>query len=511
MSGPESMGAVDMSLSGTAPRAMDAEVRRRISSLPTKLFYGFGSIAFGVKDQGFSYFLLFFYNQVLGAPSAMVGEAIAIALFVDAFADPLVGQISDNLRSRWGRRHPFMYASALPVAAAYFLLWNPPHLFAGRSLFFYLLFMVIVVRTFITMYEIPSSALVAELTPDYDQRTSFLGFRYLFGWIGGVGMALLAFGVFFTTTRRYPVGQLNPEGYFKYSIAACVLIVFAILVSSIGTQRFIPYFRVPPKRSFSPTRVFREMFQTLKNRSFIVLTISALFSAIAAGTLTALNNYFNTFFWGLSAQEIFLLNVIVIIGPIVALFLAPAIARRIGKKRAAIALWILSTAFYWFPMAARLMGAFPPNGAPSVVPLLALLQTTGTMFSIACSITLSSMLADVVEDSQRVTGRRSEGLFFASNAFVLKATSGMGILVATLLLTLVHFPAHADPATIDPQIPRNLALIYFPVTFVLYAVALGCLGFYRIDRATHEENLRQLAEEAALAPQPGPLEAGPLI
>jgi GPH family glycoside/pentoside/hexuronide:cation symporter len=481
--------------------AISADVRRRIGSLPTKLFYGFGSVAFGVKDQGFSTFLLFFYNQVLGAPPQLVGRAIAIALFFDAFADPIVGQISDNLRTRWGRRHPFMYASAIPVAVAYFFLWNPPHLSRG-GLFFYLVGIIIVVRTFITMYEIPSSALVAELTPDYDQRTSFLGYRYLFGWLGGLTMTLLAFGVFFTATKQYPLGQLNPAGYVKYSLAACALMVVAILVTSLGTHRFIPYFVVPPKRSRSIWRVFTEMAQTLKNRSFIVLSISALFSAIAAGTLASLNTYFNTFFWGLTAQQIFLLNVITIVAPATALFLAPAFSSRVGKKPAAMTLWIVATAFYWFPMAARLVGAFPKNGDPIMLPLLAVLQVTGTMFSIACSITISSMLADVVEDSQRVTGRRSEGLFFSSNAFVLKAVSGMGILVATQLLAFVHFPAHADPAHLDPQIPKNLALAYFPVTFVLYAVALGCLSFYRINRAAHEDNVRQLAAEALQAPVP---------
>ena len=189
-----------------------------------------------------------------------------------------------------------------------------------------------------------------------------------------------------------------------------------------------------------------------------------------------------------------------------ALFLAPAFSSRVGKKPAAMTLWIAATAFYWFPMAARLFGAFPKNGDPVMLPLLAVMQVTGTMFSIACSITISSMLADVVDDSQRVTGRRSEGLFFSSNAFVLKAVSGMGILVATQLLAFVHFPAHADPATLDPQIPRNLALAYFPVTFVLYAVALGCLGFYRISRAAHEENIKRLAAEAELAPFPIGLE-----
>jgi GPH family glycoside/pentoside/hexuronide:cation symporter len=479
--------------------ATDDPVLRQIGSLPTKLFYGFGSVAFGVKDQGFSTFLLFFYNQVLGAPPQMVGRAIAIALFFDAFADPIVGQFSDNLRTRWGRRHPLMYASAIPVAIGYFFLWNPPHLSQG-ALFFYLVGIIIVVRTFITMYEIPSSALVAELTPDYDQRTSFLGFRFLFGWLGGLSMTLLAFGVFFVATPKYPIGQLNPANYVKYSIAACVLMVVAILVTALGTHRFIPYFSVPPKRSLTLGKIFGEMAQTLKNRSFIVLMVSALFAAIAAGALASLNNYFNTFFWGLTAHQIFLLNVFTIVAPALALFLAPAFSSRVGKKPAAMTLWIIATAFYWLPMAARLASWFPRNGDPIMVPLLAVLQVTGTMFSIACSITISSMLADVVEDSQRVTGRRSEGLFFSSNAFVLKAVSGMGILVATQMLAFVHFPAHADPAHLDPQIPRNLALAYFPVTFVLYAVALGCLSFYRISRTAHEENLRRLAAEAALAP-----------
>src|SRR5579872_2207687 len=146
---------------------MSAE-RKLLGSRRTKLFYGFGSVAYGVKDHGFTQLLLFYYNQVVGLPARTVGTAILLVLFIDAFADPIVGQISDNLRTRWGRRHPFMYASALPVAVAYFFLWNPPHLPRG-GLFFYLVGIIIVVRTFITMYEIPSSALVAELTPDYNQ------------------------------------------------------------------------------------------------------------------------------------------------------------------------------------------------------------------------------------------------------------------------------------------------------------------------------------------------------
>jgi Na+/melibiose symporter-like transporter len=473
--------------------ALSPEIRRQLGSVRTKLFYGFGSVAFGVKDQGFAYFLLFFYNQVVGVPSAWVSSAIAAALVVDAFADPIVGQISDNLRTRWGRRHPFMYAAAIPVAIGYYLLWNPPAL-SNAQLFYYLFGVIVIVRTFITMYEIPSSSLVAELTPDYDQRTAFLSYRFLFGWLGGLAMTLLAFGVFFKATKQYPVGQLNPAGYVTYSITACVLMVTAIWISAAGTHKFIPYFIVPPKRSFSLVTLAREMFETVSNRSFLVLLASSIFSSVAGGTLTSLNNYFNTFFWGLSAFQILLLNLLVVIAPFVAFAFATPFASRIGKKRAAMILWVASTLTYWLPMAARLVGLFPENGTPTVVPLLIFFTTVGTALSITCAITISSMLADVVEDSQRKTGRRSEGLFFSANAFILKAVSGMGILVGGLLLAFVHFPEHANPATLDPNIPKNLALAYFPVTFVLYAVALFCLSFYKIDRAAHEENLRILAD-----------------
>ena len=90
--------------------------------LSTKLYYGIGSVAYGVKDNGFAYFLLLYYNQVLGLPAQWVGGAIMVALIFDAISDPIVGYASDNLHSRWGRRHPFMYAAAVPVAFSFYLL-----------------------------------------------------------------------------------------------------------------------------------------------------------------------------------------------------------------------------------------------------------------------------------------------------------------------------------------------------------------------------------------------------
>jgi Na+/melibiose symporter-like transporter len=462
----------------------------------TKLLYGSGSIAFGVNDQSFQYFLLIFFNQVMGLPAAWVGIAIAFAMAFDSMADPIVGQISDNLHSRWGRRHPFMYGSAIPLAISYLLLWNPPH-WSQIALFYYLTVAIILVRTFITFYEIPSSSLVAELTPDYDQRTSFFAFRDMFAWIGGLTMALLAFGVFFKPDATHPVGQLNPHGYMIYSITGAIAITVAIFISTWGTHRFIPHFVVPTKRPETLIHTLRDMLETLSHRSFLVLILCSMFGAVAGGTLTALNIYFNTYFWHLSAQQIFILTFALIPAPFLAVAMVTPFSRRLGKRAAAVTLWISSTALYWYPLAARIMGVFPETGSPALMPMLIGFNTVGVTLSIACTIVISSMLADVVEDSELRTGRRSEGLFFAARSLVSKSVSGMGAMVAGFLLALVHFPAKADPATLDPSIPKHLALVYFPTVFGLYAVALVCISFYKIDRATHEENLRKLGKASA--------------
>jgi len=104
-------------------------------SMWAKAAYGVGSVAYGVKNNGFDYFFLIFYSQVMGVDAGLVGLALMLALAFDAFSDPLVGYLSDNTRTRWGRRHPYMYAAALPVAIAYAFIWNPPDALRGDELF----------------------------------------------------------------------------------------------------------------------------------------------------------------------------------------------------------------------------------------------------------------------------------------------------------------------------------------------------------------------------------------
>ena len=459
-------------------------------TLSTKLFYGFGSVAYGVKDNGFSYMLLLYYNQVLGLPASWVGAGLMVALIVDAFSDPLVGYLSDNLHSKWGRRHPFMYAAALPTTLAFFLLWNPPPGLSPEGLFAYFVGVAIAVRTCLTFYEIPSTSLVAELTDDYDVRTSMLSFRYFFGWWGGLSMAVLAY---FFLLPQESGGVLYAPGYQTYGTIGSVIIFISILTTALGTHRHIPNLKAPPpKRPFEMRRTIEELKETLANRSFLVLFISALFTAMAAGVSTSLNIYFNSFFWELTTSQMGTLNLPYFLSAVVALFFAPQLSMRIGKKYAALSIAGIAFLAAPLPIALRLLDLFPANGTDALFYTLFAFGAVEVTLIITASILISAMVADVVEESELATGRRSEGVFFAARSFAQKAVHGIGTFTATLLLTWIDFPSDAKPGEVAPGVLQELGLVYVPVLMLLYVAAFGFLTGYRISRESHEGNLERL-------------------
>ena len=467
---------------------------KRRGSFRIKFFYGLGSVAFGVKDNGFSVLLLLFYNQVMGLDARLAGLAIMIALVVDAMADPMIGYWSDNLSSRWGRRHPFMYAAAIPVALSYLFLFSPPTGLSQGLLFAYLLGVSVAVRLFIAVYEIPSAALVAELTESYDERTSYLSFRYFFGWIGGLTMSMLAFGVFLQSTPGYPVGQLNPAGYSNYGIAASIIMFVAIIASSLGTHSAIAWMRPPqPKSTRSVGAVVREIVQTLSSRSSLSVLIAGMLIALSAGLTFALLTYFYTFFWRLQPTEISILISGSFLSAFLALMLTPVLARRFDKRGAAIGVAVVMIALIPIPYFARLAGYFPENGSPALLPTLMVFSVTTTTLTIIWSILIASMLADVVEDNEVRTGKRAEGVFFAANTFVAKCVSGLGVFGSAAIIALAGFPEHARPDEVGADTLRDLAFSYVGAVVALNVLAIVCVLTYRISRSVHQENLDKLA------------------
>ncbi len=456
--------------------------------------YGFGAVAYGVKDAGFGTFLLIFYNQVVGLPSATVGAVIMAALLIDALVDPAVGFLSDRTRSRWGRRHPWMYASALPIMVGWVLLWNPP---AGEMALVWLFVCAVLVRTAVSAYEVPSVALTPELSSDYDERTRIMAWRYLFGWVGGLTIGLLAWAVFLKPAAGQATGMLNRDGYSHYAIAGALLIGVAILVSALGTHREIPNLPQPELHRQTLRSHWRELRETLSNRSFAVLMIGSLCAYTDQGIAYALGNYLNGFVWGFSSTSFVYLTVSFLVSAATAFALAPRLGRRGSKPQIAARVVILGvligSSHYWL----RALGLAPGPGTQGAVWLAIICPVVGTTFNITGFIIGASMMADVVEDSEMRTGRRSEGLFFAGAFFVQKCTSGIGIFLAGLMLTAAGFPAAAKVGEVAPAVLDRLSLIYAATYVGLGLLAALAFSRFPFGRAEHEARLARLTDAAA--------------
>ena len=462
------------------------------ASFFTKIAYGSGATAFGIKDAGFNYFILIYYNQVLGLDAFLAGLALALAVAIDAISDLLIGYISDHWRSRLGRRHPFMYGAVIPVALTFFWLWNPPEVISNDKmwLFFYLLTMAVLVRSCITFFEVPNAAQGPELTRNYDDRTSLMAFRYVFGWLGGLSMTVLTLSVLIPMD---PDGQMGATGYKWWGITGSLAMFVMMIASALGTHQQISEFYKPSRpMHFGPQVILRNFTGLFSNRSFNSVFASSLFFGAAAGLSQALVVYVSTYFWLLTPQQIAMVPALGILAVPAAFLIAPLLAKHLDKRRAAIAVYAFAIGFMPLAFAAKLSDIFPANDSGWYLPLILAHYLIETTALISMQIIFASMNVDVVDDrSAETAGTRDEGLIFAARNFSKKAVSGIGVLLAGVILWLASFPEKARPEDIAPGLAEDMVLAYLPILLVLYAVSCFALKFYAIDRDRHASNLQQ--------------------
>lgn len=475
-------------------------------SLGVKVSYGTGSIVQSIAGVALSTSVInFFLIRVIGMDPVTVGVVILVSLIVDAVLDPAIGRFSDTFRSPWGRRHPFMYASALPIAVAIVLLWRPPAALSGEALAGYTLGMLVILRICTSFFQVPSDALTPELAPDYHERTSLISFRYFFGIVGSVVTTVVLLAVFLRKSPANPLGQLNRAAYGDFFLLAAVVVFVAILGSSYATHKYIPYLRQDAKTRQSIGETGREILTTLLNPSLIVVMISGLFSGIAAGMAASLSFFMNFYFWGLTPPVIAAMTVFTAPAAILGVVVAPFISKALDKKKTMITVFFLAIFTGVVPVGLRLAGILPPNGSPWIpVVLVADSFVSGTL-AIIGFIIVSSMIADVVEDAAVKTGRRSEGLLFAANGLLPKFTNGFGTLLGNVMIAFVGLPKGAATGAVDhvdPAIMNHLVWLSVPAAIILNSLAVSVLFGYRIDQSSHEGNLAALALEAGLGGPP---------
>jgi glycoside/pentoside/hexuronide:cation symporter, GPH family len=488
---------------GAAVSALTADAARPRLGWPTKALYGAGAVGTSVKMQLMGLALLF-YNQLVGLDAAAVSLALFIALFIDAFWDPIVGQCSDRTRTRLGRRHPYIYAAAVPASLAFAAIFMPPLGWSDDALFAYLLVVVVASRMFDSLIEIPGSALLPELSSDYDERTSLGSWRFFFLSVVGRPLATtLAFGVFLKATRHQRFGQLNIAGYEPYALTVAAIAVVAVVGSALATQRFVPFMH-RPRKTPGFAAMARAFAAAVSNRNFVALALSSFIFGIAVGIGGGLQTYFYTYFWELPSPALFQLGLWLIPGTLIGVFAAPYLARTLGKKPACLIVFFGGIFATTVPIGLRLLGVLPPNSSPWVLRILILDQMTIGLLSTTGFVIVTSMLADVVEAVQVRTGERSEGVLFAADSLLRKVTQSFAVALPGLLLNVVRFPRHAQPGHVDQGVLIHLAQIYLPLVTVLYLCSTSVLMLYRIDRRSHEADLAKIAEAALLSESTDP-------
>jgi len=470
----------------------------------TKLSYGIGQVAEGLKNTAMATFVLFYYNQVLGLSGTLAGLALGIALVFDALTDPIAGSVSDNLTSRYGRRHPFIYAAALPLAVSFFLMFFPPSEVLGQwGLFAWLTVTVVLTRAAMTLFHVPHIALGAELSDDYEERTVVVSYRYFFGTFGGLLVYLIGFGWFFTDNRG---GQVNVANYAPFALTVAVLMAVTVLWTGWGTRSRIPFLAKPevgPELTMRQAlvRVFRDLWRALQNKMFRWLFAGVLIIFVMVGVDSALNLYMFNYFWEFTSAQTLLLFLALPLGALLGAPLTGYFHRFMSKHATVLFGTSWFAVFELTPVLLRLAGWFPENGTAELFWILLVARFLMGLGAIQSNVSFNSMMADITDEHELETGRRQEGIFFGAISFSAKGTSGLGNLVAGVGLDVIAWPRGADirsAADVAPETIVSLGILYGPMVGVFAIVALWCLSHYDLTRERHAEIQAELAERRRL-------------
>ena len=464
---------------------------------PFKLAYGVGSMAEAVVYSSTTQFVMIYYNQVRGLSSAGVGIAIAAGLAVNAIIDPIVGSWSDRTRSRLGRRHPFMFAAILPVALAFFAIFNPPNgLLQWQQLAWLGLFNILLQQA-LTAFHTPHLALGGELSGDYIERTRVMSYNTFFLWAGDTLCWLTTFGLFFSATKRFPNGALDPTRYPLFSTTIAVLVVIILFTSAFGTRKRIPFLpKAPPgMKGFSPRAFVSDVRHALSNRNYVILLVSLFFLSMMQGVRGGLWIYTATYFWQLTNAQITWFAVGSFISYSCGSIIVAWVHRRIDKRwtgTIAVAVYSLGPAL---PLFLGWLGVISAATPGILVILISFSLLQHLPYSLMTT-TLYSMLADIADENELRFGERQEGVLYSTQTFFGRIDQAVGAALAGWALSLIAFPKAAVPGHVPDQVLHGLAFAFILST-IPGLMAAACYVRLGVSRVSYERTRAGLDQIAA--------------
>ena len=450
-----------------------------------RLGWGIGGVADNYIMNALNALGLLLYVDFFKMNPVLAGIAMFIPRLFDALTDPVLGNISDNTRSRWGRRRPYIVVGAVLSAIILPFIWMPPavstagNVWYANGPFIWLTLIGCIYALTYTFYVVPYTALGYELTNDYDERTRVLAWRMYIGLTASMAVPWL----YRLCKLEIFTNEIIGARWVSTGLGILIIItgVLPAIVcrerSDVKCQQTIP--------------IISAMKYTLTNRPFLILLTAYLI--IIIGLFSAGNlGFFINIYYICHGDKIFagkLGGLAGTIGAIVSyfsMFIVTAVSVRFSKKTAMILGLLFALAgvigSWW---------ALDPRW-----PYAQLITTVISMLGLqGCWLMVSSMVADICDEDELNTGLRREGMFGAVNGFVLKAALAFTSLIGGGLLALSGFDpdsANAGGISLETALLMKNLIIGFQAVSLFIAIIIFI--FYPITRQRAEETRKILDE-----------------
>jgi GPH family glycoside/pentoside/hexuronide:cation symporter len=464
-----------------------------------RLAYGAGELGPAMAGSTIIFFQLVFLTDVAGMDPGLAGSVLLVARIWDAVNDPLIGWLSDNTRTPWGRRLPWMVVSALPFSAFFMMFWLVPE-FAGTeatqwSGFAYYLLVAVLFSTFSTALALPHASLTAELSRDYDERSRLTAYRMGFSLAGSVGGLVAALLVF-----QLLKGAPKTTQYAVFGASIGVIGLVAVLFCLAGIWKIVISRDIQRLRRQSADELaarplpFREQVNlVLGNKPFLLVCGIYLCSWLSMQFTATILPFYTQSWLRLSTTTFHLLALTV---QTTALCLMPFwgwVSVKIGKKP----VYFIGMSF-WLIAQAGLM--FLQPGAAAILFIMAFVAGFGIS---VCYLIPNAMLPDVVEYDELKTGRRREGVYYGTCIFIQKGALAIGTFIVGQLLALSGY-IPSGPDDLAPQQPEKalltIRLAIGPLPALALAVGMVLTALYPVTRESH----RRVVEEIDARRRPIP-------
>lgn len=437
-----------------------------------KFAYGGAEGSSSLVFTALGIYFLPFLTDVVGISPSIGGSILFAAVLWDAITDPVMGVISDRTRSRYGRRRPYLVATAIPFGITFWLLFSTPQL-DGTALVMYYLAMALLMHTALTLVDIPYTALAPEMTKDYDERTSLVSYRVAWSQvtsiIGGAAPLLIV--------------ESFPDPKAGWSVMGAVFGV-ASIVPILITWRFTRGWERYTGET-EPLK-FRDMLGALlSNRSFRYVAGIYLFSITSVYVISAMAIFFLEYYIGFSEQQISGFFLFFFVCTLLWVPVITATSNRLGKRNAFIlfmALWALAYGIGNFVV---------KPGQILTVYLISILGAAGagSTFQLCWA-----MIPDVVEVDEFRTGRRREGLYYGVAIFLLKLGSAFALLIVGHVLERIGYvPDVQQP----PAVLLGLRIVFGPFVAGMLAVSIGLAYLMPMTRDRHKALLAAIQAKNA--------------